>query len=286
MKPSTISTSCWRNGTKSYADKTPNANEAISSKASLSPSCLYVFFCVQWVIFHSHWLLSFVCLRAALFLDLQNEGHTSKDGVYEYKNVKRWSKKVPGKRLFGRPKEAFRDVHSLEFYNVILSLVTGCAGKDIFKLDKIFFPINQGNMHWACAVAFMQQKRLQYFDSMGGDGMQYLSVLLRYLQDEHQDKKKEPLPDADDWELVPSSKDTPQQRNGTYDGTVQMPALPIRRTLLIVSSLHSTGYDCGVFTCMFADFISKDCPLVFDQRHITQCRERIAVSIINGQAVL
>ena len=47
-----------------------------------------------------------------------------------------------------------------------------------------------------------------------------------------------------------------------------------------------TGYDCGVFTCMFADFLSKDCPLVFEQSHVTQCRERIAVSIMNGQAIL
>jgi hypothetical protein len=46
------------------------------------------------------------------------------------------------------------------------------------------------------------------------------------------------------------------------------------------------GFDCGVFTCMFADFISKDCPLVFGQNHVTQCRERIALSILNGQAIM
>jgi sentrin-specific protease 1 len=46
------------------------------------------------------------------------------------------------------------------------------------------------------------------------------------------------------------------------------------------------GYDCGVFTCMFADFLSKDCPLVFDQEHISQCRERIALAILKGQAIV
>ena len=47
-----------------------------------------------------------------------------------------------------------------------------------------------------------------------------------------------------------------------------------------------TGYDCGVFTCMFADFLSKDCPLVFSQEDINQCRERIVLSIMNGRAIM
>ena len=89
--------------------------------------------------------------------------------------------------------------------------------------------------------------------------MHYLEFLKRYIADEHQDKKKEPLPDAEEWELVPCERNTPRQRN---------------------------GYDCGVFTCMFADFISKDCPLVFGQNHINQCRERIALSIIKAKAIM
>jgi sentrin-specific protease 1 len=51
--------------------------------------------------------------------------------------------------------------------------------------------------------------------------------------------------------------------------------------------IHSfKGYDCGVFTCMFADFLSKDDALLFGQQHVTQCRERIALSILNGQAIM
>ena len=64
---------------------------------------------------------------------LLNEGHAEKDGEYEYRNVKRWSKKVPG--------------------------------KDIFALDKVFFPINVGEVHWVCACAYIQEKRIQYYDS-------------------------------------------------------------------------------------------------------------------------
>jgi sentrin-specific protease 1 len=127
----------------------------------------------------SHFFKSFFMTK------LRNEGdQTGKHGVYEYRNVKRWSKNVPG--------------------------------KDIFKLEKIFFPINQNNMHWTLAVAFMKQKRIQFYDSMGGDGMVYLKDIFQYLQDEHREKKGCALPDLDQWTLAPCTKDTPRQLNGTY----------------------------------------------------------------------
>jgi len=144
---------------------------------------------------------------------------------YRYQNVKRWSKKV--------------------------------AGKDVFALDKIVFPINVGGVHWTCAVAFMQEKKIQFYDSMGGGGQRYVNGLLRYFEDEHKDKKKASL-DTSEWNLVSCQPDTPQQLN---------------------------GFDCGVFTCMFADFLSRDMPLIFSQEHVTECRERIALSIMNGSAL-
>ncbi|KAL7467798.1 hypothetical protein ACHAXS_008051 [Conticribra weissflogii] len=48
---------------------------------------------------------------------------------------------------------------------------------------------------------------------------------------------------------------------------------------------QSNGCDCGVFTCMFANFISKDCPLTFKQQHISKCHERIALSIMKNCVV-
>lgn len=45
-------------------------------------------------------------------------------GGYRYQNVKRWSKKVPG--------------------------------KDIFALDKIIYPVNMSGVHWTCIVIFMK----------------------------------------------------------------------------------------------------------------------------------
>jgi len=150
-------------------------------------------------------------------------------GGYNYENVKSWSHNVDG-------------------------------GGDIFSIDKLFFPINVCGDHWTLAVIHMTEKRIQFYDSMSGDGDgdRYLEGLMQYLKNEHEDKKGCPLPDEDEWELVECTADTPQQRN---------------------------GFDCGVFTCMFCDFLSTDCPLTFSQEHITQCRERIALSIMKGVAI-
>jgi hypothetical protein len=42
------------------------------------------------------------------------------------------------------------------------------------------------------------------------------------------------------------------------------------------------GFDCGVFTCILADFLSYDCYLEYTQDHINTCREKIGLSIIKG----
>ena len=126
----------------------------------------------------SHFFKSF------FITNLLNEGSATNDGEYEYQNVKRLSRKAPG--------------------------------KDIFDLDKILVPINTGNLHWISAVIFMQQKRIEIFDSLpelGIDGGLYVEALFRYLKDEHMDKKKTPLPDIKKWKLVPK-RETPRQHNG------------------------------------------------------------------------
>jgi sentrin-specific protease 1 len=143
----------------------------------------------------SHFFKSFFITK------LLNEGNVSCDGKYEYRNVKRWSKKVPG--------------------------------KDIFNLDKILFPINMGNMHWICAAIFMKKKRIEVFDSMGSNGNRYLDALFTYIQDEHMDKKKIPLPDADAWEIVPTQPDTPRQTNGMFLRKIHLPSYAIHRQIIV-----------------------------------------------------
>ncbi|ETW01166.1 hypothetical protein H310_06766 [Aphanomyces invadans] len=142
----------------------------------------------------------------------------SEDG-YNYTNVRRWTRKV-----------------------------------DLFAMDKIFVPVNIRNVHWCLAVIFMKEKRIQYYDSMAGVGIQCLDVLFKYLHDESQHKKNTVF-DSTGWELVATTNDTPQQGN---------------------------SFDCGVFTCMFADFLSRDLPLTFSQRDMKFYRRRMVLRMVQG----
>ncbi|RQM14384.1 hypothetical protein DD237_005077 [Peronospora effusa] len=101
---------------------------------------------------------------------------------------------------------------------------------DLFAMDKIFVPVNVGNMHWCMAAIFMTEKRIQYYDSMHGSGATCIKVLMRYLNDESEHKKKTKFNDQG-WELVTTTPDTPLQMNGS---------------------------DCGVFSCLFADYLSQN----------------------------
>ncbi|KAG1697116.1 hypothetical protein DVH05_017500 [Phytophthora capsici] len=125
---------------------------------------------------------------------------------------------------------------------------------DLFAMDKIFMPVNVGNMHWCMAVIYMTEKRIQYYDSMMGSGAACLKVLLRYLHDESEHKKKQKFND-EGWELVGTTPDTPQQTNGS---------------------------DCGVFSCMFADYLSQNRPLTFKQKDIPFHRHRMVLHVTRG----
>ncbi|EQC28611.1 hypothetical protein SDRG_13690 [Saprolegnia diclina VS20] len=125
---------------------------------------------------------------------------------------------------------------------------------DLFAMDKVFIPVNICNVHWCLAVIYVTEKRIQYYDSMNGAGTECLSVLLRYLGDEHQHKKGSPF-DTTGWELLPSQPDTPQQGN---------------------------SHDCGMFTCMFADYIAQNKALSFRQRNMAFFRQRMVLRTIEG----
>ncbi|OXG23042.1 sentrin/sumo-specific protease [Cryptococcus neoformans Tu259-1] len=102
---------------------------------------------------------------------------------------------------------------------------------DIFSLDVLIFPINQGNMHWtACAINFAK-KRIEYYDSMGDYGNARKQVFRKvrgYVEAEHKEKKGRAM----DWEGWHDyfNKNTPQQNNGS---------------------------DCGVFSCQTLEMITR-----------------------------
>jgi Ulp1 family protease len=92
--------------------------------------------------------------------------------------------------------------------------------------------------------------------SMGGRGSSYTEALEQWLDDEHAARKG--CECAIEWELVPTLPTVPQQSNGS---------------------------DCGVFSCMFADYISEDLSLQFSQADMPHFRQRLALQILRKQAL-
>ena len=79
---------------------------------------------------------------------------------------------------------------------------------------------------------------------------------MKYLADEHLDKKKEPL-DMSDWKTN-EPKDIPGQQN-----------------------MH----DCGVFTCTFAERLSRAHEFDFSQDDMDVIRKRMVLSIVKKEIV-
>jgi len=123
-------------------------------------------------------------------------------------------------------------------------------GVDIFEQDLILIPVYLG-MHWCLAVVDFRKPGVYYYDSMGGNNMECLNTLLKYLQDEYKDKKGG---DLDMWRFESKiMKNIPQQMNGS---------------------------DCGMFTCKFAEYISRDAAITFNQKDIPYFRKRMIWEIV------
>mmetsp|Transcript_7482 Transcript_7482/g.13422 ORF Transcript_7482/g.13422 Transcript_7482/m.13422 type:complete len:425 (-) Transcript_7482:221-1495(-) len=130
------------------------------------------------------------------------------------------------------------------------------AKVDIFEKDYVIFPINVNSMHWTCGAINLRDKCFHYLDSMDqSPPSTFVPFLRRYLDDEHKSRRGAPLAGVDEWGLV--HVDVPQQEN---------------------------GYDCGVFTCCFAECLSSDRQFSFDQSDIAGMRLRLAARIITGDS--
>ncbi|KAG1146077.1 hypothetical protein G6F37_004969 [Rhizopus arrhizus] len=122
---------------------------------------------------------------------------------------------------------------------------------DIFSKDILFVPINK-SYHWVLGVIDMKNKRISIYDSLHGKDEFTLTLLLSYLEEEHLDKKKV-LYDTSEW-IIESPSNIPAQGN---------------------------AYDCGVFTCTFAERISRQAPLDFSQKDMNTIRRKMVVNILN-----
>jgi sentrin-specific protease 1 len=128
---------------------------------------------------------------------------------------------------------------------------------DLFALDKVIIPVHLG-VHWVLSVINIRDQQFEYYDSMINGTVtakEVIGMLRRYIEEEHMDKKKTPL-DTSSWIVHIGNKfNTPQQAN---------------------------GFDCGMFTCKFANWVSQDKEFTFNQTHMPYFRKRMALEIKRG----
>jgi len=130
------------------------------------------------------------------------------------------------------------------------------AKVDIFALDSVVFPMNISSTHWALGVIDVKNSGFRYFDSMSlRPGKNFVPFLRQYICDEHKAKKGGELQDGESWDLISSNGSVPQQKN---------------------------GYDCGVFTCFFADRFSAQRPMDFCQDDMPDLRLRLAARVVQA----
>ncbi|KAJ1921196.1 SUMO1 sentrin specific peptidase 1 [Mycoemilia scoparia] len=120
----------------------------------------------------------------------------------------------------------------------------------IFEKDIIIVPVHLG-VHWCLAAIWPKEKKINYYDSMGGTNTHCLEILLDYLGNETKDKLKKPF-DADHW-VTSCPKDIPMQAN---------------------------GYDCGVFSCTFAEYLTRRLEFTFSQKNMIYIRKKMMLEII------
>ena len=102
---------------------------------------------------------------------------------------------------------------------------------DIFGYNKLFFPINIRNNHWALVVVYMEERVVQYYDSKLYDGELYVNAVLRYLEYKWAQKDRNNNLSFDNipWQTVTNTLDVPNQGRTVH---------------------------CGMFMCLIADRIA------------------------------
>uniref|UniRef100_A0A182WIM2 Ubiquitin-like protease family profile domain-containing protein n=1 Tax=Anopheles minimus TaxID=112268 RepID=A0A182WIM2_9DIPT len=125
---------------------------------------------------------------------------------------------------------------------------------DLLSYDMIVVPVHRSAGHWCMSIIDLRQKTIQYYNPMGSPNNAVLNALEKYLCEESLDKRKQPF---DKTGLTKQNMlDCPHQRN---------------------------RYDSGVFSCMLAEFLTRDHAITFDQSHMLNFRKKMAVEIINGK---
>jgi hypothetical protein len=120
------------------------------------------------------------------------------------------------------------------------------------ELDYLIFPVHL-RVHWCCGVINFKQRRIEYYDSLHGSNPTFFSSVRQYLSSE--------------WSSRYSSEPPLDLKQWTNYSPTTIPA-------------QENGYDCGVFTCMFAEYRSREAEFDFGQEHMKYLRRRMLYELI------
>lgn len=121
---------------------------------------------------------------------------------------------------------------------------------NLLEKKKVIVPINIMSTHWALAVVDNEATTITYYDSLASSGnIGALEILSMYMSKEAERLQTS----APAYSLSPNVK-TPQQLN---------------------------GFDCGVFTCTTAKYVSRNKDLSFSQKDMKIIRRRMAYEIMH-----
>lgn len=132
--------------------------------------------------------------------------------------------------------------------------------ESIFAYHSIFIPINIDNSHWALLFINIQERQIFYLDSLrklksyNHNYITYTNTIHKYIFDEYFCEYNSDMP-TDEKALwtVQEMENLPQQDN---------------------------EYDCGMFVCMYADYLLQDLPIEFTQQHIPMLRLKLCYCIL------
>ena len=130
----------------------------------------------------------------------------------------------------------------------------------VLRNDLIIVPLHQESVHWTLAAIDMRAKRITFYDAMHHDDILHaLTHLQTWLQDESQDKLKTDF-DFDGWEFI----ERPQDKGENVPW-------------------QTNCVDCGVFMCMFANYLAREEKFDFEQSHMSYFRHHMVADIIRGR---
>lgn len=124
---------------------------------------------------------------------------------------------------------------------------------DIFTHDFLIVPVNGNRQHWSMVIICIQSKVIKNYDSLLITNDIALKKLVQYIEGESRRRNKAEFECG--W-TVENVRNIPRQYN---------------------------GHDCGVFSCMYAEFVTRNQPLQFSQQNMIYFRKKMIREICTGQ---